>query len=281
MSTPGGVEDTAAQVGEDLVAAALRAARALGRDVADVPMIAIAREAHISRSTLVRRLGGVRAPLDAAVRAAGVDPGGQVPVRTRALDAAAELISATGLASATAEAVASRAQCSVHSLYSVFGGRDEMLRAVFERHSPLLQVEDFFSEEDGELSAMVRRFYGVIVDALGREPRVAPALLAESLARPSSPAVQNLLGHNGARLLNSLGAWLSREVAAGRMRDLPLGLLIQQLIAPVAVHMLFRAAAPSVPGLQMPDLATACDTFAASFIRAVAIDPTRNERADK
>ena len=45
----------------ELVHAALRAAEALGRQVADVPVAAIAAEAGISRSTLLRRLGGTQA----------------------------------------------------------------------------------------------------------------------------------------------------------------------------------------------------------------------------
>lgn len=152
-------------VGDDLVQAALRAARALGKDVADVPVIAVAREGGISRSTLIRRLGGSRAALDDAVRAAGIDPGGQVPVRLRALDATAALISTSGLAGATLEAIAARAECSVHSLYAVFGGRDELLRAVFERHSPLLGIEDFLAASSDDLPTAVRRLYGLIADA--------------------------------------------------------------------------------------------------------------------
>lgn len=272
-ASPAPASDESVIVGDDLVAAALRAAHALGKDVADVPVIAIAREAGISRSTLVRRLGGTRAALDAAVRAAGVDPGGQAPVRTRALDAAAALIDASGLAAATLEAIAVRAQCSVHSLYAVFGGRDELLRALFERHSPLLQIEDFFDGEHADLPATVRRLYVMITHTLDREPRVAPALLAEALARPDSPAIQNLLGHNAPRLLASLGAWLTGEIQAGRIRDVPLPLLLQLLIAPVSVHMLLRAAVPQVPGLDLPDLDTTCDTFAEAFLRAAATPP--------
>jgi hypothetical protein len=102
-------------VAGELVDAALRAAETLGKDVADVPVVAIAHEAGISRSTLLRRLGRSRAALDAAVRTAGIDPGGQPPVRVRALDAAA-LISGADLAAATMEAVSARADCSVYSL---------------------------------------------------------------------------------------------------------------------------------------------------------------------
>ena len=268
-------------VGDDLVQAALRAARTLGKDVADVPVIAIAREAGISRSTLIRRLGGSRTTLDEAVRAAGVDPGGQAPVRTRALDAAADLVSTVGLASATLDAIAARADCSVHSLYVTFGGRDELLRALFERHSPLLDIEDFFDGEHDDLPATVRRLYGLVVQSLDREPRVAPALLAETLARPDSPAIRNLLSHNAPRLLGSLGAWLTFEIRAGRIRDIPLPLLIQQLIAPVTVHMLVRPAVPELPGLELPDLDTVCDTFADTFLRAVTNPPRPRRRRSR
>lgn len=263
------VAGVSAAVGDDLVHAALRAADALGKDVADVPVIAIAREAGLSRSTLIRRLGGTRANLDAAVAAAGVDPGGQAPVRTRALDAAAALIDEAGLAAATLEAVAGRAQCSVNSLYAVFGVRDELLRALFERHSPLLHIEDFFDTEHGDLPTTVRRLYGLIAHTLATEPRVAPALLAEALARPDSPAIQHLLGHNAPRLLNSLGSWLTGEISSGRIREIPLPLLIQQLIAPIAIHMLVRPTTAAIPGIELPDLDTVCDVFTETFLRAV------------
>jgi AcrR family transcriptional regulator len=279
-TSSGAMSEQSSTVSDDLVQAALRAARALGKDVADVPVIAIAREAGISRSTLLRRLGGSRAALDAAVRAAGVDPGGQAPVRTRALDAAAELISTSGLAAATLEAIAARAQCSVHSLYAAFGGRDELLRALFERHSPLLQIEDFFDGDNadhGDLRATVRRLYGLIAQTLDREPRVAPALLAEALARPNSPAIRTLLGHNAPRLLASLGGWLAEEVGAGRIRDLPLPLLIQQLIAPIAVHLLVRPAVPQLQGVELPDLDSVCDAFTDTFVQGVAA-PVRPRR---
>lgn len=268
-------------VGDDLVEAALRAARALGKDVADVPVIAIAREAGVSRSTLIRRLGGSRAALDEAVRAIGVDPGGQAPVRSRALDATAEVISESGLAAVTLEAVAARAQCSVHSLYATFGGRDELLRAVFESHSPLLDIEDFFDGDHDDLPATVHQFYRLVTDALGREPRVTPALLAEALARPDSPALQNVLRHNAPRLLATIGTWLTGEVDAGHIRDLPLVLLVQQLLAPVVIHMLLRPAMPQIPGIDLPDLDTVCSTFADTFIHAVGTAPTQKTRTRK
>src|ERR1700761_6209109 len=259
-------------VAEDLVQAALRAAEKRGKDVADVPVLAIAREAGISRSTLLRRLGGTRAALDEAVRAAGVDPGGQMPVRTRALTAAATLISESGLAAATLEAIAGRAECSVHSLYMAFGGRDELLRLLFERHSPIPDLEDVLDTATDDLTATVQRIYQALASALGREPRVGPAILAEVFARPDSPTVQTLSQHAAPRMLNVLGTWLNTQVNRGRIRDVPMALLIQQLMGPMVMHMLGRPALTALDMIDLPDLDTTCREFTTTFLRAVAVD---------
>jgi AcrR family transcriptional regulator len=260
------------EVAEELVQAALRAAEKRGKDVADVPVLAIAREAGISRSTLLRRLSGTRAALDEAVRAVGVDPGGQMPVRTRALDAAAALISESGLAAATLEAIATRADCAAHSLYMAFGGRDELLRIVFERHSPVPDFEDALDTATDDLTATVRSLYQALAAALGREPRVAPAILAEVFARPASPTVQALSQHAAPRMLDVLGAWLNAQVQRGRIRDLPIPLLMQQLMGPMVMHMLTRPALDTLAMVELPDLDTTCTVLAANFVRAVSTD---------
>lgn len=261
---------TVRDVPAEVVDAALRAAEALGRDVADVPLVAIAREAGMSRSTLVRRLNGSRQSLDDAVRAAGVEPGGRPPVRERAIEAAAKLISDRGLATVTLEAVAAQADCSVHSLYAVFGGRDELLRRVFDRYGPILDLEDLVAEPDAELSATVQRIYRLLAKTFSREPRVAPAMLAEGLARPTGPTAQAVLQYFVPRMLAGVGQWLIAEVEAGRIRDLPLPLLIQQMLAPIAIHTMSRPAAAGIPGLAMPALDEVCQVFADNFLRAVA-----------
>lgn len=260
---------TEASVPDSVVQAALRAAEALGKDVADVPVVAIAREAGVSRTTLLRRLGGSRAALDEAVRKAGVDPGGRPPVRIRALDAAAELISESGMAAATSEAIADRAGCSVHSLYATFGGRDALLRALFERHTPLLDIEDILANRDDDLTTTVRRVYQMMAATLGREPRVAPAMFGETLARPDSPAVQSLMQHTAPRMFGVLGHWMTTEIEAGRVRKLPVPLLVQQLVAPMLIHMLMRPAVAAVPVVRMPEPDLTCDVFAEAFVRAV------------
>jgi AcrR family transcriptional regulator len=255
----------------EVVAAALRAAELLGRDVADVPLVAIAREAGMSRSTLIRRLNGSRQLLDDAVRAAGVEPGGRPPVRDRAIEAAASLISDRGLAAVTLEAVATQADCSVHSVYAVFGGRDELLRNVFDRYGPILELEELVAEPDAELRETVHRIYQLLAKTLSREPRVIAAMLAEGLARPTGPTAQAILNHFVPRMLAGVGQWLAGEIAAGRIRDLPVPLLIQQMIAPIAIHTMARPAADGIPELELPALDEARVVFAEAFLRAMAL----------
>lgn len=264
---------TRSRVPAELVDAALSAARRLGKDVADVPTREIARDAGISRSTLLRRIGGTREPLDEAVRAAGVDPGGRPPVRERAIDAGAHLIGDHGLTALTMDAVAAAAGCSVHSLYAIFGGRDELVQAIFERHSPILDAEQILNGPRDDLPTTVRRIYRMLADALTREPRVMPAIFAEAFARPAEPGLHTLARHFAPRILNVLGRWLDDEVAAGRIRPMPTTLLLQQMAAPMLMHFLTRTALQTVPQIDLPDPDQTCEEFAAAFLRAVALTP--------
>jgi len=147
------------EIPADLVNAAIDEAERRGEDVADVPLIALAAAAGISRSTLLRRIGGSRRGLDDAVRAAGVDPGGRPPVRERAVEAGARLISERGLGATTLEAVAEAAGCSLHSLYATFGGRDGLLAAIYERYSPILDLESLTAEPPANLEETVHGIY--------------------------------------------------------------------------------------------------------------------------
>jgi AcrR family transcriptional regulator len=254
----------------DLVRAAIRAAEQRGADVADVPLIALAEAAGVSRSTLLRRIGGSRRALDDAVRAAGVDPGGRRPVRERAVEAGARVISERGLAAATLEAVAEAAGCSVHSLYVAFGGRDELLGAIYERYSPLRELEDLTMPPRAGLEETVRGVYRALAVSFSREPRVIQAMLADLFSRPDGPTAR-IFQRYFPRVLDSVGRWLAVEVRAGRIRALPVPLLIEQMIGPLTVDLLVRHALPRGPGLGLPSAEETCAVFADTFLRAVAV----------
>ena len=93
------------------------------------------------------------------------------------------------------------------------------------------------------------------------------------MARPASPAVQSLVNRQSPQLFATVGAWLSAEIRAGRIRDLPLPLLISQFLAPIVMQMLLRPALSAQAYLQMPGIEQTCDVFADAFIRAVATNP--------
>ena len=219
-------------VPHDLVAAAIQVAERSGKDVADVPLATIAQAAGMSRSTLVRRLKGSRQALDEAVRATGVDPGGR-PVRVRAIEAGARLVSDRGLATVTLEAVAEAADCSVHSLYAIFGTRDELFAAIYERYSPFHDVLRLSADPSAPLEQTVAEFYRTVAATLTREPRVAAAMLSDLLGNPRGIAAR-IFARYFPRVRASLGGWLEAQVRAGRIRDIPVPLLMQQLTGTAA-----------------------------------------------
>lgn len=255
---------------EDLVAAALVAAKERGQDVADVPLTAIATAAGISRSTLLRRLGGSRAALDEAVRQAGVDPGGRPPVRERAIDAAAQLVAERGLGGVTLDAVADRAECSLPSLHTVFEGRDGLLAAVFEQHGPVPDLEALAADPPERLEDIVRALYRTFVAAFDREPRVVPAAFADLFSRPDGPAAR-MMAANFPRLFASMSGLLQPQIEAGRMRSLPFPELIELLLGPMVTHLLLRPVLAPVPGAGMPPVEEVIEDFADAYLRAVAI----------
>ncbi|MFB6775094.1 TetR/AcrR family transcriptional regulator [Streptomyces sp. NPDC056337] len=269
--TNGSQTDESSDVPQEVIDATLRAAAAQGVPAADVTLRDIALEAGISRSTLLRRLGGTRHTLDKALQAAGIASGGRKPVRERAIEATADLISTQGLGTVTFERVASSAACSVPSLYVTFGGRDELLRAVFERYSPIVDVEALLAGPRGDLEDTVRRFYQLLVDALQREPRVLPALLAEVFARPGDANVQMVFQSVTPRLLAGVGSWLAEEAAAGRIREMPLLLLTQQMTSPIFLHFLLRPVTGLVHDIDLPTTDEAIETFTQAFLRVVAL----------
>jgi len=266
--------DHSPRVPPGLVDAALAAAGERGQDVAEVPLTAIAAAADVSRSTLLRRLGGTRAALDAAVAASGVDPGGRPPVRERAIAAVARIIGDHGLGAVTLEEVAATAQCSVASLHTVFDGRDGLLAAVFERYGPVIDIEALAQDPPASFEETVRGLYRAIIGAFSQEPRVLPAIIADILGRPDGPG-SRMLQLGMPRMLESFTRLFGPEIEAGRMHPLPLPVVIQLMIGPPAVHMMVRPVMDRALAPDVPSVDETCTMFADGFLRAVTAPADR------
>lgn len=74
-------------------------------------------------------------------------------------------------------------------------------------------------------------------------------------------------------MLAVVGEWLSSEITAGRIREMPLPLLIHQFAAPLAAYLMVRPAAAEADVIELPGVEAACDIFADAFVRAVGIQP--------
>jgi AcrR family transcriptional regulator len=221
------------------------------------------------RSTLLRRIGA-RARPDEAVRVAGIDPGSRMPVRERAaMAAAAQLLADNGLGALTLEAVADAADCVVPSLHVVFGKRDGLLAAVFDRYGPAPELGQLAADRPDGLEDTIGRIYQNLTTAFRREPAVLPALFADLLARPDGPA-SRLVRATLPRLVVPLDALLTPHVRAGRLRALPLPLLVQLLVGPLVSRMLTRPALQAAMPTELPSLDETRTIFTEAFLRAAA-----------
>lgn len=257
------------EVPKSIVDAAVKAARRREESLAKIPLTAVAKAAGISRSTLLRRLGGKRSALDAAIVAHGIDLGRKPDVRERAIAAAAKLMNEHGLEAATLDAVATEAQCSVPSLHVIFGTRDGLLTAVFNRHGPLGELEALAANSSDGPEECVRAICRAFIAAFEREPRVLPALFADLLSRPEGPA-SRLLKAKMPRAMRSIEALLGSQMTAGRSLGLPPTLIIELLLGPLFFHALFTPRISSGDRNGEPSADEFADKLTRSFLCAVS-----------
>src|SRR5262249_37831469 len=122
-----------------------------------------------------------------------------------------------------------------------------------------------------DLERTVEQFYRTTAATLTRDPRVATAMLSDLLGNPHGIAAK-LFARYFPRVRASLGGYLETQVRAGRILDIPVPLLLQQLLGPLLAHMLMQ---PAVG--QEVDIEQACSTFTAAFLRAVVKHPDEVE----
>jgi hypothetical protein len=54
---------------------------------------------------------------------------------------------------------------------------------------------------------------------------------------------------------------------------LPVALLMNQVLAPMVIHLLMRPAMTGLTFVELPDIQQTCDVFADAFVRAAAVEP--------
>lgn len=212
------------------ILAAARREFAAGR----TPSLAeVAAAAGVSRAT-VHRIIGSRAELLALVGA-----GSDQDTAGRVLAAAAEVVGEAGLAGATMEEIADRADVSRATVYRLFPGKPALLRGLIRTYSPMLPVVDTVDAmadrpPEEVVPAVALAAYG----ALSARPGVIRTVLLEMATADAETeaAVRESVGAARA----ALGGYLERQMEAGRLRRVEPLLAVELLAGPVLVHVLLR-----------------------------------------
>ncbi len=207
-----------------------------------VSVDAMAAAAGVSKATFYRTFSSKEA-VRQALLAAGV-AAGQLDARDgreAVLDAAMELFATQGYAAATVEAIAQAAGMSKAGFYWHFESKEAIFAAVVARYAPFAAVERIVTagEQAGDDPHLIlTRVLTAVVAAITPRFALFRTILLEAFQNPAMGAAiaRNVLGV----VLPIVGGYLTRQMAAGRLRPMHPTLALQSLIGPVFIHLLTR-----------------------------------------
>jgi AcrR family transcriptional regulator len=207
-----------------------------------VSVDAMAAAAGIAKATLYRMFPSKEA-VRQALLAAGVAPErlDARDGRETLLDAAMEVFATQGYASATVDAIAHAAGMSKAGFYWHFESKEAIFAAVVARYAPFATVERIISagEHAGDDPHVVlTSILTAVTAAITPRFTLFRTIMLEAFQNPAMGAAmsRNVLGV----VLPLVGGYLTRQMAAGRLRPMHPALAIQSLIGPLFMHLLTR-----------------------------------------
>jgi AcrR family transcriptional regulator len=223
-------------------------ARGLLREGAKPTVGQIASAAGVSRTSFYRAFESRDALLEALEVAP--EPG----ARQRILDGALEMVGARGLSALSMDELADRAQVSRATLYRLFPGKSVLFTALVNTYSPLEPVIEVLTAMQDQPPALVmpeiartvyRTIYGRGADRTG----VLRALFFEvsGLAPDTEEAAREAIG----KVVGAVMIYLATQMADGRLRRMHPLLALQSFMGPIFFHVMTRAAAERVLGLDI------------------------------
>jgi AcrR family transcriptional regulator len=227
----------------------------VARDVleanADAPVASIARAAGVSRATFYRHFGSRGALLETIA----YEP--RPNARARILLAAAELLVRSSLADLSMDDLARAAGVSRGTLYRLYPGKAALLTAMIETYSPFEAMRAILAEHPDDDPEVVLPLIAraVVGTAMARIGLMRAVMLEVSSGSETSIAGIRPVFESS---IAALGAYLARQMAAGRIRPMSPVLALQAFIGPIFFHLLTRPVVACVAGLEM-DPGTAID----------------------
>ncbi|MGD9894476.1 MAG: TetR/AcrR family transcriptional regulator [Dehalococcoidia bacterium] len=189
----------------------------------------VAAAAGISRASYYRLAGGSH---QALLREAGYVAAPSA--RERVLAAAAELLDEPGITGLLMDMVAERAGVSRPTLYRLFPGKAELIAAVTQTRSPLVQLGAVLSQvADHPPEEVLPRLITAAVPRLLANRGILRAVLAElAVVGPSGVVGRTVLSE----MFQSLAEYLEGHMAAGRLRRTEPVAAAQALLGPLFLY---------------------------------------------
>jgi AcrR family transcriptional regulator len=243
----------------------LAVARRLGADGHQPTMVELADSAGVAVRTLYRMFGSRQALLNEA----GVSQ--EPSARQRILDAALDQVGQHGLANLSMDELAATARVSRATVYRLFPGKSALFDALVREFSPWDPVADVIDAmPDGRPEEVMPAIAHAVGEAV--HGRVGLLLRMVFELTQGNPDTAEAMRHTMARGLPDLVGYLSRQMAAGRLRRMHPILAFQLLAGPIVVHQLTRPLAEPLIGFSQsqPEL---LDEIVQAWLRAMAPDP--------
>jgi AcrR family transcriptional regulator len=247
-----------------------------GYDVVSVDAMAAA--AGISKATLYRIFPS-KEVVRQALLATGVAPErlDRRDGREALLDAAMEVFATQGFAGATVDAIAQAAGMSKAGFYWHFESKEAIFAAVVARYAPFAAVERIISageQADDGPHAVLIAILTAIVAAITPRFALFRTIMLEAFQNPAMGAAvaRNVLGV----VLPMVGGYLTRQMAAGRLRPMHPALAIQSLIGPLLIHLLTREMFASQFAVT-PPIETVITHIVTTFLDGALVRPAGSE----
>jgi AcrR family transcriptional regulator len=222
----------------------------------------VAAEAGVSRATLYRYF----ASRHELLQALDLEP--HPGADARILAAAADLVGRDGLRKLSMDELAEAAGVSRASVYRLFPGKGALFAALVTAYSPFAIVEETLARladrpPEEVLPEVARQAARTMAPRIG----IARSILFEVTA--GDPDAIEAVVPTIRQLLGALGGYLSRQMAAGRIRSMHPLLAAQLLIGPVFFHLMTRPVAVRVAHLDI-ELEEAVTALAEATVRGLA-----------
>lgn len=194
--------------------------------------------------------------------------------RQRILGAALELLGTHGMTALSMDEVAARASVSRANLYRLFPGKQALFVGVIHAFSPLDAVSRLVSAMSDEppevvMPELARTVYRVVAGPHAPRIGLLRTLFFEvsSLSPDADAAAQEL----ATAVFASVGAYVLKQMQAGRLRMIHPVLALQSFVGPVFFHLATRPLAERLLGLNM-DGEAAVTALAEGWLRAMKPD---------